>query len=362
MILTDVLVIGGGIAGLSLAAAVSPRARLVLVEKEPRLFDHTSGRSAQQSQPTYGPAPIRRFTASTLQLLDALPGRLVTPRPLIWLDLDGRPARLHGLLDEIDGLTPIGIDDAVTRFPPLRAEAITAAAVDPASVEVDVPALRDHLAETAVAAGARVALGHGVRAARRDGTDWIVETAVETYRTPTVVVATGPWADDAARLFDVPAFGLVPTRRTVVVGAVHGETVDPGAPMLMDAASTFYLRPSGDGILASSLEDEPSVAEDAQPRRETVDRTLEIVNSVTRLGVGAPLRSWTGLRTLSRDGLPAIGPDPRLTGLYWLVGQGGYGIQTSLGLAAAVARTLTGEALDPQTAADLAAFAPGRFR
>jgi D-arginine dehydrogenase len=361
VILTDVLVVGGGIAGLSLAAALAPRCRVALVEKEPRLFSHTSGRSAQQSQPTYGPAPIRRFTAATLRLLDALPGELVTPRPLVWVDRADTPPRIATLLADMDDLRPLSIDDAVELFPALRPDAISGAALDSASVEVDVPALRDHLRASAETAGAHLALGHPVAAARRDGADWVVETAVETFRAATVVIAAGPWADEAARLFGTAGFGLTPTRRTVVVAAVHGEPVDPRAPMVMDAAHTFYLRASGDDILASSLEDEPSVAEDAQPIPEVVERTVELVNRLTRLGLGAPLRAWTGLRTLSRDGLPVVGWDSIHDGLYWLVGQGGYGIQTSLGLAAAVAEVLSGRQVAAQTAEDLAAFRPGRF-
>ncbi|HET6826213.1 MAG TPA: FAD-dependent oxidoreductase, partial [Amnibacterium sp.] len=42
----DIAIIGGGIAGLSLAAAIGSRARVVVLEAEPRLFHHTSSRSA----------------------------------------------------------------------------------------------------------------------------------------------------------------------------------------------------------------------------------------------------------------------------------------------------------------------------
>lgn len=59
MVDSDILVVGGGIAGLSLTAALAQDRRVVLVERETALFAHTSGRSAQQSQPTYGPAAIR---------------------------------------------------------------------------------------------------------------------------------------------------------------------------------------------------------------------------------------------------------------------------------------------------------------
>ena len=363
MIDTDVLVIGGGIAGLSLAAALSPRARVVLLEKESQLFVHTSGRSARQSQPTYGPAPIRRFTAATLDRLLALEadaGRLLTSRPLVWLDLAGAAPQIDALLPEIAGLERITERDAVARFPALRPEAIAGAALDPASVEVNVDLLKEHLAARVAAAGGSLALGREVVGATRDGGAWNVHDGNEVYRAPVVVIAAGPWADAIGRVFHAREHGLIPTRRTVVVATARGRSVDPRSAMVMDAGGSFYLRPAGTGFLASSLEDEPSVAEDARPRPEIVQRTLEVVNRVTELELGQPLRSWTGLRTLSPDGLPVIGWDGSADGVYWLAGQGGYGIQTSLGLADAVAADLLGDGSDAQVTADLAAFDPRR--
>ena len=57
-----------------------------------------------------------------------------------------------------------------------------------------------------------------------------------------------------------------------------------------------------------------------------------------------------------------VGWDDRAEGFFWLAGQGGYGIQTSLGLAAAVSHVLLGDdrALDPHTRADVMAFDPAR--
>lgn len=366
MIDSDFLIIGGGIAGLSLAATLSARGRVVLIDKEPQLFFHTSGRSAQQSQPTYGPASIRRFTSATLRLIDELDvpgGPLVTPRPLVWVDLVGQAPQLDRLLGEIPGLERIARQEAVDRFPALRPEVLAGAALDPASVEVALYRLKDHLVAQLEAAGAIIALGQEALDARRDDGRWTVTTNADAFRAPVVVVAAGPWADATGRLFGAIEPGLVPARRTVVVAAVHGQAVDPQAPMLMDANASFYFRPSGSEILASSLEDEPSVPEDAQPRQDTIERTFAVVNRTTLLEIGSPYRSWTGLRTLSGDGLPVIGWDDRVEGLYWLAGQGGYGIQTSLGLASAVADVLVGDeaSLDEQTAADLAAFDPARL-
>ena len=68
----DVLIIGGGIAGLSLAAELAGRVRVVLAEAEPTLGYHTSSRSARQLVPSYGPPAIQQLTVRTLDLLHRL--------------------------------------------------------------------------------------------------------------------------------------------------------------------------------------------------------------------------------------------------------------------------------------------------
>ena len=68
----DVLIVGGGIAGLSLASALAPFSSVVLVEAEGTLGYHTSSRSARQLIPSYGPAPVLDLTRRTLDLLDGV--------------------------------------------------------------------------------------------------------------------------------------------------------------------------------------------------------------------------------------------------------------------------------------------------
>ena len=58
----DVAIIGGGVAGLSIAAQISASKRVLLVEGETQLGYHSSGRSAALFSKTYGPADIRRFS------------------------------------------------------------------------------------------------------------------------------------------------------------------------------------------------------------------------------------------------------------------------------------------------------------
>jgi D-arginine dehydrogenase len=53
-------------------------------------------------------------------------------------------------------------------------------------------------------------------------------------------------------------------------------------------------------------------------------------------------RKWAGLRTFTPDKHPAVGFAPDCEGFFWLAGQGGFGLQTSPAIAAAVESLVAG--------------------
>jgi D-arginine dehydrogenase len=57
------------------------------------------------------------------------------------------------------------------------------------------------------------------------------------------------------------------------------------------------------------------------------------------------IRKWAGLRSFVADRVPVIGYAPDVDGFFWLAGQGGYGIETSVGLARCAAGLATGDGL-----------------
>ncbi len=342
----DIAIIGGGIAGLSLAAAIGARARVVLLEAEPRLHHHTSSRSAEQMQPTYGPTPVRRLTSASIPRVQAVAERLgrpiFTPRPLLWVSTTADRAHLDELLATVAGLEELEPTEAVRLLPALRPDAVHAAGIDRSAVEVDVPALLEAYRAAAVDAGTVVLTSSRVERADRVGDTWRLDAGASVVEAPVVVNAAGAWVEHVAALFGAAPRRLQPLRRTVAVAVPTGRAIDPSWPMAADALDTFYFRPRGAAVLASALEDEPSEPEDAQPRPDVVATVLERVNAVTDLALSDAATSWTGLRTLAPDALPVVGRDADVPGFYWLAGQGGYGIQTSAALGAVVADDLLG--------------------
>jgi D-arginine dehydrogenase len=69
----EVLVIGAGIAGVSLAAELAPFRRVLVLEMEDHPCYHTTGRSAALFAEAYGSPVIRRLTQSSRAFLEAPP-------------------------------------------------------------------------------------------------------------------------------------------------------------------------------------------------------------------------------------------------------------------------------------------------
>jgi len=65
----EFLILGGGLAGLAVAAALAPHRRLCLVEREAWLCRHASGRAAAMFIPTYGGPVVSRLARASRGLL-----------------------------------------------------------------------------------------------------------------------------------------------------------------------------------------------------------------------------------------------------------------------------------------------------
>lgn len=357
----QVLIIGGGIAGLSLAWRLAPSVQVVVVEAEESLAFHSSSRSARQMQPSYGPAPIQELTRRSIALVRdisaTLAAPILKPRPLITV---GSVAEVDALAAGNANLAPLGHDETMKLSPDLRPEAFAAAVVDDTAMEVDVPALVEFYRSQAVAAGAVLLTGAPVAAARELVTGFEVVAGQHTITAGIVVNAAGAWADRVAAVFGVCPRGLVPHRRSVAIVSTL-EPANPTGPMVEPADESFYYRPDGEHLLISPCESVPAEPGDAQVVAADIAELIHRIDAVTSLGITGVERSWTGLRTHPADGLPVVGFDAAVPSFFWLAGQGGYGIQTSAALATLAAGLIAGElsAADTEIAAALSPQRPG---
>jgi D-arginine dehydrogenase len=108
-------------------------------------------------------------------------------------------------------------------------------------------------------------------------------------------------------------------------------------PATADVGETFYFKPTGGVLMLSPADATPVDPHDAYADDMMIAEGVARLEAASTLEVKHLQRSWGGLRTFTPDGNPAIGRDPDIEGFFWLVGQGGYGIQTAPALSLAAA-------------------------
>jgi D-arginine dehydrogenase len=313
----DVVVIGGGIAGVSIACELAAHVEVVLVEAEPELAQHTTGRSAAIYAPSYGGPLVRELTAASGPLFG---DGILTPHDALWIAVDDEGVDRLGKF-EAEPITP---REAVDLCPPLRPP--LAARIDRTAMDIDVMALHARYVSGLKERGGEIRTGEPVTELRRDGSDWIVNG----IRTHTVVNAAGAWADRIAELAGVPTIGLQPMRRTLALALA---TVDPAWPLVADAADRFYFRPESGHVMISPADETPSEPCDAKPDELDVAIAMERVNAATTFGLRSVHTAWAGLRSFVADREPVVGAWPDHPGFVFFAGQGGYGIQMAPALA-----------------------------
>jgi D-arginine dehydrogenase len=363
----DVVVVGGGIAGVSVGYELAAHRRVVLVEAERDLATKATGRSAAMYLPSYGNPTVRALTRASGSRFGMLGERFgvgppLTPRPVLWAGFDQAGLRaVRTLLDEAGTLEELSPDKASLVCPWLAPGVVMIAALDRDAADIGVMGLLHGYARGLRTRGGTVLTGAPVTAIARRGTGWRVTAGAHVLDCHLIVDAAGAWADRVARLAGVGTLGLQPKRRTLCVCPVPPDVpLEPHGMLLADATERFYLRPAGDSVLVSPADADPRRPADPRPDGLAIARAIVDINRVTRLDLRTVGRSWAGLRTFTPDGGPVAGCWPDQPGFAFLAGQGGYGIQMAPALAALTAAVLTGQPVPADIEVDPRRLTPAR--
>jgi D-arginine dehydrogenase len=355
----EVLVVGGGIAGVSIAYELAADRSVCLLEMEATLAFHTTGRSAATFLESYGGPVIRRLTVSSRSFFEGPPDGFDMPllisRPLLWLGPVGKGDAIRGLEAEVKPLVPsvhiVEGDEIPELHPMVRPGYAELGMLEPGAMEIDVSALHQGYVRGLRSRGGKVVTSSGVVGLSAVDGRWQATTADgELYEGSVVVDAAGAWGDEVASLAGVTPVGLHPLRRTLfMIGAPDG--VDIGhLPLTGDIDVTWYMKPEGPQFLCSPADETPSPPCDAKVDEVDVARALERIRAATVLEARHVRSSWAGLRTFTADRTPIACEDPDHPGFFWLVGQGGYGIQTAPALARCAASFVRGEGVPADVA------------
>ncbi|WP_374574707.1 NAD(P)/FAD-dependent oxidoreductase [Phenylobacterium sp.] len=335
MKLVDVLIVGGGIAGVSLAARLAGRLRVLLLEREAILAMHTTGRSAALFSEAYGCPPVRQWTRESRAFFDRPPEGfadtpLLTPRPFLSVARPEEVDQLRAHIADNPGIVrAVSPAEALRAAPFLRPDQFVEFAEEPASADIDVGALFDGFRRMALAGGVEIATAQPVTGLDRREGGWRVSTPDEEIEARVVVNAAGAWAGEFGRMAGLGDLGLVPKRRTAIVFEPPADVDISAWPFTGDISEQFYLKPEAGLILASPADETPSPPCDAQPEELDVATIAYRIEEATTLPVKRIRRRWAGLRTFTPNRTPFFGFDEAAEGFFWLAGQGGYGIQTA---------------------------------
>ena len=351
----DIVIVGGGIAGASLGAALAARASVLILEAEAQCGMHSTGRSAAFWHEGYGGPGVVALSRASYPLLAA--GGFLDPRGAIHIARDG------GGFDIVAGVAtaPLGRAALEQRIPGLR-PAWTHGLDEPGLADIDVAGLHASFLG-AVRRGGGVRTDARLAAARRTGDGWKITLRDGGEVVAGVLVnAAGAWADEVARACGVAPLGIAPKRRTMVQLRVGRDGL-ARLPLIVDGAGEFYFKGAGDRSLWLSPHDEIDTNScDAAPEELDIAIAIDRFEGAVDWPVERIERSWAGLRSFAPDRLPLFGYDRDAPRFFWCAGQGGFGIQTAPAAAKLCAALLLSEPPDPAVAAiDPAPFDPQRF-
>jgi len=371
----DFIVIGGGIAGASVAWHLAHDSRVVVLEREAQPGYHTTGRSAALFAESYGTAQVRALTLASRAFFEHPPAGftehpILADRGVLFVAGPGQQTQLDAFFAEIgaqdDAIHRVSADEVMARVPVMRAAWVTGGIADPLAADMDVHALHQGFLRGMRAMGGTLRCDAEVTALAKHGGLWRVRIASgDTFEAPVVVDAAGAWSDAIAALAGVAPIGLVPKRRTAFTfPAPAGFDTRPW-PTVIGVDESFYFKPEAGQMLGSPANADPVPPQDEQPEVEDVAIGIDRIEHATHLSIRRPSRTWAGLRSFVADGDLVGGFALDAPGFFWCAAQGGYGIQTCAAMGEACASLARGHGLPDRLAAfDLTAdmLSPARLR
>ena len=364
----DILVIGGGIAGLSAAAVLAEHARVTVIEAEEQVGFHSSGRSATMLHYALGDRLVRALTLASRPFFDDPPdpfaevplGRRMA---VLVFARDEEKAALDALFAELSLFAQLEPLDAagVAELCPLLRPAERHGIADRDGLRLDPHALLQGNLRSLRQSGGQLVTDARIAAIERAAGAWrITSEAGDSWSAPILVNAAGAWADAVAELAGVTPLGLVPKRRTIITFDAPAGTDLERLPFAKTVGDELYFAPESGRLFASPMDEGVCDPCDAQPEEYDAALAAHRMEQRTIVEVRRMHSRWAGLRTFTPDKHPAAGFAPDADGFFWLAGQGGFGLQTSPAMARAAAALITGGEW-PLTDVSAEALSPARF-
>lgn len=360
----SVAIVGGGIAGLSLASQAAPHFNVTVLETEFQPGYHSTGRSAAVLHIPFENDVVHQLTLESVGFFKSPPtgfqgiaeslstlriGRIADESKVeqffeTWVGRCPWLERLsqHKLLSEC----------------PILSNDFTTGVVDDQSLHLDVHYLLTRTRQAFKELGGRVETNFRVVSIESVQGSWrLTSDNGKTVRADIIVNAAGAWLDDIARLAGIQTLGVQAKRRTGIRCKLS--VFSSSWPMCYLITDDLYFKPDGRSLMLSPCDATPSEPCDAQPEMIDIAQAIAHLERSTTLRDVVPDECWAGLRVFVRDQCPVIGYDHNHPGFFWYGAFGGFGVQSAPGCSKLGMMLLRHDA-SPNTSVSVKHLSPSR--
>ena len=275
---TDVLIIGGGIAGMSLAYCVSNAGRdTIVVDASSDIPEHSTGRSAALFSESYASSvSFAALTSASKAFFYDPPqaftdGWLVEARDTVYVS--GVTAAEFAALDVLykkmanfpANTKLVTRNEILELVPAFRRTFPYIGILEQGSGDLDVHEIWSGFRKGAKAAGCKIMTSTEVVGAKRYAGGWLVETTTSRIFAAVVVNASGAWGDVVGTMFGARSVGLLPKRRTALT--IESSMEFPAdMPFAFLTSDDLYFRCQNGVFLMSPADETDTVPRERVPR------------------------------------------------------------------------------------------------
>jgi len=340
----DVVIIGGGIVGSSIAWHLTHAGckSVLVIERESSQGKGSTGKSmggvrAQFSTPVN--IQMSLYSIPFYARFEEVVGHPADYRPQGYLFLATKDSHLAYLRDNFERQEKLGLttarllaaEEIRAMLPQLRSDDVLGGSFCSTDGFVDPYSVMNGFMAAAVEHGATLWKKTEVTGIAADGQGaFTVQTARGPVSTRTIVNAAGAWAAQIARFVGVD-LPVEPLRRMLVPSEPFDD-FPHSSPMVIDMSTGFHFRPEGRGFLLAwnDPEETPGYKTDFEPSfiEKILNHAADRVPAFENLPVN-PKRAWAGLYEMTPDHHCVLGPVAAVPGFFLANGFSGHGVMHS---------------------------------